>query len=110
MADSSITDDARKAMEHQVRELRDQITLIDKSLTKHGFDIEDVRDHAENLFHGAQKNARRAARHVQKKTDVVAKAAQRARLATSTALTIVSTIAPASRLPSILGVGRPPAD
>lgn len=92
MASNSLTDEMHDAMNKQLRELRSQIAHINKSLSDHGFDIEDVRDEAGNLIHGAAKNAQRAARHVQDEAFVVAKAARKAPMATTTALSLAGLI------------------
>lgn len=92
MADHSIQKDVHDALDKQVRELRNQLAHINKSLAKQGFDIEDVRDEAGHLMHGAAKNFGRAAHQVQKEASVVSKAARKAPATTSTILTVAGLI------------------
>lgn len=92
VASNSLTTEMHDAMDKQLRELRSQIANINKSLSDHGLDIEDLRDEADNLIHGATKNAQRAAQHVQDEAVVVAKAARKAPMAATTALGLAGLI------------------
>lgn len=89
---ASLSDGLNKTLDSQLRDLRKQVSHISKSLADHGIDFEDLADDAEDLMHGARKNARRAARHVKRDADVIGHAAQKAPAAAGTVLALAAIV------------------
>lgn len=92
MADFGFANGLNKSLDHQVRDLRKQLAGISKALSDNGLDLDDLSHDAENLLKGAQKNARRAARNVEKEIDVLSRAAHKAPAGAGTVIAVVALV------------------
>lgn len=92
MADDRLQDNIEQAFEKQIGELRAQIDQITKSLSDNGFDLESLKDDAEDVLHGAAKTAQRAVRHAQEEATAMVNVAREAPTATGTVLTLAGAI------------------
>lgn len=92
MADFSFSNGLNKSLDHQVRDLRKQLSHISKTLADHGVDFEDIADDAGDLVRGARKNAKRAAKHARREADVLTHAVQKAPAAASTVLVVAAAV------------------
>lgn len=92
MADDTLQDEVRKAIENQIGELREQIAHINRSLSDHGIDIDEIRHEAGEALEGAARSVRKAARHAQEEATAIAEVARENPAATTTVLTAVGLI------------------
>jgi ElaB/YqjD/DUF883 family membrane-anchored ribosome-binding protein len=92
MANFSLTNGVEKPIKSQLRELRQQLSSISKSLADHGMNFDDLTDDAEDFVHGARKNVRRAARHARKDMDVISRAAHKAPASAGAVLIVAAAV------------------
>lgn len=92
MAQDNFADEVRETIEEQIADLRGQLHSISRSLHDHGFDLEHLRDEAQDLVSGAAKNARKAANYAQSEAKAVARVARKNPAGASTALTLAAAI------------------
>ncbi|MGN6551769.1 MAG: hypothetical protein ACTHJ3_18000 [Pararhizobium sp.] len=71
MADRNI-DDALAAFERQLSDLKKQTSRLADSIARHRPDLDDVREMTHDVYRGARRGVRRAARYAKREGGAVA--------------------------------------
>lgn len=92
MADLGFANGLNKSLDHQLRDLRKQISHISKTLSDHGLDFDDIADEADHFMRGARKNAKRARKQFNRDADVLARAVEKAPAGAGTVLVVAAAV------------------
>lgn len=81
-------DDIRDTVDQQIEELRSQLKHINKTLSDHGIDLDEIKKDAENALQGAAHAVQDVARYAQDEAATVIDTARRAPAGTTTVLAL----------------------
>lgn len=92
MAQFGFANELNKSLDHQIRDLRKQLSGISRSLADHGIDLDELAGDADHLWRGARKNARKAAKQARREVDVLTHAVEKAPAGAGTVLAVAALV------------------